>query len=243
MLSLPSDDQSDAAGIAEKMAHSGTFITIRSVLADGSVPAPALRLYLLGQQYRANLVYSPEQLRASVARWRRLEQTRSTLLRLIAWTDQAAPGGEVPGGEVPGEDVLLSQIAAAKAEFIQAMDDDFNTSRALSAIDEMAHRINDYTAALGKGAPTPATGDILRQALATLEEVTGVLGISLEAEYSGSGLSAEQLEAVEALIAERNEARQARNWADADRIRQLLEEQYRVTIKDTPQGTTWELAQ
>ena len=238
MLSLPSDDQSDATGIAEKMAHSGTFITIRSVLADGSVPAPALRLYLLGQQYRANLVFSPEQLRASVARWRRLEQTRSTLLRLMAWTDQAAPRPDVPD-----ESVLLEQVAAAKAEFIQAMDDDFNTSRALSAIDEMAHRINDYTAALGKEAPTPATGDILRQALATLEEVTGVLGISLEGERIGLGLSAEESEAVATLIAERNEARTARNWAEADRIRKLLEVEYRVRIKDTPQGTTWELAE
>jgi cysteinyl-tRNA synthetase len=238
MLSLPSDDESDAAGIAEKMAHSGTFITIRSVLADGSVPAPALRLYLLGQYYRANLVFSPEQLRASVARWRRLEQTRSTLLRLIAWTDQAALGPEVLE-----EAVLLEQVAAAKAEFIQAMDDDFNTSRALSAIDEMAHRINDYAAALGKEPGTPSTGDILRQALTTLEEVTGVLGISLEAERTGLGLSAEQRETVETLIAERNEARTARNWAEADRIRTLLEDEYRVTIKDTPQGTTWELAE
>jgi cysteinyl-tRNA synthetase len=238
MLSLPSDDESDAAGIAEKMAHSGTFITIRSVLADGSVPSPALRLYLLGQQYRANLVFSPEQLRASVTRWRRLEQTRSTLLRLIAWTDQGTSRPEDPEGAV-----LLEQIAAARSEFIQAMDDDFNTSRALSAIDEMAHRINDYTAALGKEAAAPATGDILRQALTTLEEVTGVLGISLEAERTILALSAEQRVAVETLIGERNEARAARNWAEADRIRNLLEDEYRVTIKDTPQGTTWELAE
>jgi cysteinyl-tRNA synthetase len=241
MLSLPSDDQSDAAGIAEKMAHSGTFITIRSVLSDGSVPAPALRLYLLGQQYRANLVFSPEQLRASVARWRRLEQTRSTLLRLMAWTDRTDQ--TAPRPDVADESVLLEQVAAAKTEFIQAMDDDFNTSRALSAIDEMAHRINDYTAALGKEAPTPATGDILRQALTTLEEVTGVLGISLEGERIGLGLSAEENEAVATLIAERNEARTARNWAEADRIRKLLEVDYRVMIKDTPQGTTWELAE
>src|SRR5215469_10866729 len=103
MLSLPADDEIDAAGIAEKMAHSGTFITIRSVLADGSVPAPALRLYLLGQQYRANLVFSPEQLRASVTRWRRWVQTSSTLQRLIAWSQAA--GEDVPAGGNAGEGV------------------------------------------------------------------------------------------------------------------------------------------
>jgi cysteinyl-tRNA synthetase len=173
-----------------------------------------------------------------VTRWRRLEQTRSTLLRLIAWTDQATSGPEDAVGAV-----LLEQISAAKSEFIQAMDDDFNTSRALSAIDEMAHRINDYAAALGKESEAPAAGNILRQALAALEEVTGVLGISLEAERTSLALSAEQRAAVETLIGERNEARTARNWAEADRIRNLLEDEYRVTIKDTPQGTTWELAQ
>ena len=141
MLSLPVEDET---ADQEKMAHSGTFITIRSVLQDGSVPAPALRLYLLGQHYRANLVFSTEQLRASVVRWRRWEQTRSTLLRLVKPADPAAEGSGSQE-DARAERSLQRQLVAAKAEFIAAMDDDFNTSRALSAIDEMAHRINDYT--------------------------------------------------------------------------------------------------
>jgi cysteinyl-tRNA synthetase len=241
MLSLP---QPDGLADEEKMAHSGTFVTIRSVLEDGSVPAPALRLYLLGQQYRANLIFSMDQLRASVARWRRWEQTRATLLRLIVWAKSAGPdaGKEEPAGAA--ETLLLEQIAAAKAEFIAAMDDDFNTSRALSAIDEMAHRINDYASGLGSETATPDVQNALRQSLATLEEITAVLGIELEdhaSESRGSELSPAQIAEIEALLALRGDARNAKNWAEADRIRKVLEEDYMVIVKDTPQGASWSL--
>ncbi|HEX6123378.1 MAG TPA: cysteine--tRNA ligase, partial [Ktedonobacterales bacterium] len=83
----------------EKMAHSGEFVTIRSVLADGTVPPPALRTYLLGQHYRANLAFSEEQLRATVTRWQRWAQTRETLLRLIAWAEQHPAEGEAAPSE------------------------------------------------------------------------------------------------------------------------------------------------
>ncbi|HEX8036731.1 MAG TPA: DALR domain-containing protein, partial [Ktedonobacterales bacterium] len=235
MLSLPAEEESDQ----EKMAHSGTFVTIRSVLADGQVPPAALRTYLLGQQYRANLAYSEEQLKATVARWRRWAQTRATLMRLIAW---AVQHGEADGAKAElgdAERQLSRQLADAKGEFIAAMDDDFNTSRALSALDELVHRINDYANALGE-TPRPAALFALREALSILEEVTGALGISLEdTSTAGSGVSDEQREVIVALVAQRTEARASRNWAEADRIRKELEDTYGVVVKDTPQGPTW----
>ena len=235
MLSLPSDEDSSQ----EKMAHSGTFVTIRSVLADGQVPAAALRTYLLGQQYRANLVYSEEQLKATTARWRRWEQTRATLVRLIAWAAQHAGAGAEEAEPGDAEHQLSQQLAGAKGEFIAAMDDDFNTSRALSALDELVHRANDYASALGEK-PRPAALPALREALAVLEELTGALGISLEeTATAGADLSDEQRAAIEALIVQRTEARGRRDWAEADRIRKELEETYRVVVKDTPQGPTW----
>src|SRR5215813_12778401 len=63
MLSLPA-----AGGGQEKMAHSGRFVTIASVLAGG-IPPAVLRTYLLGTHYHANLTYSEEQLRATAERW------------------------------------------------------------------------------------------------------------------------------------------------------------------------------
>jgi len=256
MLSLPSEEDSTSdmgtpekmahssgePENLEKMAHSGTFITIRSVLQDGTVSAPALRLYLLGQQYRANLVFSSEQLRASVTRWKRWVQTRSTLQRLIAWSQAAE--GDVPAeeGSGPAERQLRKEIAAAKEEFLEAMDDDFNTSRALGAIDELAHRANEYATSLGGETPSPTVHAALGHALAALEELTSVLGIQLSSgEVAMNTLTPEQVLEVEAYIQQRKEARAAKNWGEADRIRKVLEDEYQVTIKDTPQGTTWEL--
>ncbi len=91
MLTLPS---------GEKMAHSGRFVTVSSVLASG-VPGPALRMYLLGQHYRSPLTFSEEQIAASVVRWRRWADTDATLTRLITWAEDQL-GADAPAAE-PGE--------------------------------------------------------------------------------------------------------------------------------------------
>jgi cysteinyl-tRNA synthetase len=238
MLSLPaaSDDEAEAL---EKMAHSGAFVTIRSLLAEG-IPAPALRMYLLGKQYRDNFAFSAEQLRAFVARWCRWAEAAATLKRLIAWAEaRVAPSerGE-PGAS---ERVLAERLMTGRAAFVAAMDDDLNTSEALAAMDELVHRANDYAHALGDQEPAAAVLGALREARATLDELAGVLGIALEdtEAAAGAALSAEQIATIEALIAQRAEARQAKQWAEADRIRKQLDETYGVVLKDTPQGATW----
>ncbi len=261
MLSLPTKSEAAASeSEQQKMAHSGEFITIRSVLASGEIPAPALRAYLLGQHYRANLVYSEEQLRATVKRWRAWAETRATALRLREWAaqrladtqDEAAPqangkgrGRKRAGAENPSlacgerENTLRQQLATARTDFIAAMDDDFNTSLALSALDELAHRINDYTSGIGE-TPTPATVKALDDAVATLDELANAIGIELvDSEVAGKALDDATRAQIEALIAQREEARARRDWSEADRIRKALNDEYRVTLKDTPQGAVW----
>jgi cysteinyl-tRNA synthetase len=231
MLSL-ADEKSE-----EKMAHSlGNFVTVRSVLASGDVPGPALRLYLLSQLYRANLVFSEEPLRASVKRWRRWAETRATLVRLLDWARQ----GTVPGTAGPAEEALRGALADARTQFVAAMDEDFNTSSALGVLDDLVHRINDYAHGLGDAAPTEATAEALGEALATFEELSGALGIALvDAQAAGVQLTDEQLGEIERLVQERTAARVARDWPEADRIRNDLLSRYNVVIKDTPQGPTW----
>jgi cysteinyl-tRNA synthetase len=220
----------------EKMAHSlGNFVTVRSVLAGEDVPGPALRTYLLSQLYRANLVFTDEPLRASVKRWRRWAETRANLVRLLEWAQQSSPSRATE--EV--DTALRDELASARVQFIAAMDDDFNTSLALGVLDELVHRINDYAHGLGAGAPTEATVATLRAALATLDELTGVLGIALEDPQSGPQLADEQVGEIERLLEARTAARDERNWAEADRIRKELAERLDVVIKDTPQGPTW----
>jgi cysteinyl-tRNA synthetase len=243
MLSLPDEAPEEGDTTARKllkMAHSGTFITIRSVLETGQVPPGALRLYLLGQRYRANLMYSSEALLATVERWKTWADTRANLLRLITWAEQHTRGDE-PGAAAAAQD-LAAQLGAARDEFIAAMDDDFNTSAALAAIDGLRAHVNAYLATIQGAAAHTGQLEALRKALETLDELTGVLGISLEAPASAaSRLDAAHKVAVEALIAQRAEARAAKNWAEADRIRRELDEHYGVLIKDTAQGTTWTL--
>jgi cysteinyl-tRNA synthetase len=84
----------------------------------------------------------------------------------------------------------------------------------------------------------------LRQSLSILEEITAVLGIELEDQAlpsRGSELSPAQIAEIEALVALRSEARDAKNWPEADRIRKVLEQDYMVVVKDTPQGASWSL--
>ncbi len=221
---------------ATKMAHSGAFVTIASTLASGDIPPMALRTYLLGLQYRANLVYSEEQLRATVVRWRRWAETRANTERVILWAD----GQRVESGAEDAEAAALrASAAAAREEFLAAMDDDLNTSRALSVIDELAHRINDYATSLRAHALSPDSAPALRAALDILEELTSALGIGLDEEARAGDLSETDREEIETLVKKRDEARKARDWATADSARKELEARFSVVVKDTPQGAVW----
>jgi cysteinyl-tRNA synthetase len=256
MVSLPAEEE---GADPEKIAHSGKFITIRGTLAGGDVPAPGLRLYLLSLRYRDVLIFSEEALRASIARWRRWAETKATLMRLSAWamqhapeTSQSQPGAVPVLGEV--EHSLQGEVERWQSEFTAAMDDDFNTSRALAAVDELIRTVNTYMGGLGD-APRSGTAEVLQLADGVLTEITGILGIELENVVQSAGasqgtatatvdatvLSDEQVREIEVLLAEREVARKAKNWPEADRIRHALDEQYHVVVKDTPQGATWAL--
>lgn len=235
MLSLPAP-----SGGEEKMAHSGTFVTINAVLQSGDVPGPALRTYLLGQHYRANPIYSEEQLRASVARWHRWEQTRENAQRLLAWAQAHTASTEQVDAGGAAERRLHDEVARARADFVTAMDDDFNTSRALSVLDELAHRVNEYTHGLGGEAAPRTSVAALQDALAMLEELTAAIGIELtDAAAPREHLDAEVRATIQALVEQRTAARARRDWPEADRLRRVLDEEYGVVLKDTPQGVTW----
>ena len=139
-----------------------------------------------------------------------------TLDDLVARLYRAAEDG------VP--DAGAELVAAARGTFEQALDDDLNVGRALPALFQL--RSDALEGRLG-GAPA-------REALAFLERVNGVLGVL---ELEPRDLEQE----VEQLIAARQAARAAKQWAEADRLRDELAARG-IALEDTPDGVTWRRA-
>src|SRR5260370_5991087 len=209
----------------EKMAHSGIFVTVKSALEV--TPAPALRLYLLSQSYRTPFTYLPEQVGAAVKRWHRWVETGEAAARFV--------------GDTPALEREPEEFTHSREEFIAAMDDDFNTSAGMAVVDTLVRRLNEIT-----GKPVPGKEreqrELARAGLAVLDELTGILGIVLDPALDIHLTIDDATRAdIETLIDARTKARQARNWQEADPIREELVERLGVIGKDGPTGSTWEL--
>jgi len=145
-----------------------------------------------------------------------LDDARTALRRLYIALD---------GLEGAAAPVDWSQPAAAS--FREAMNEDFNTPLALAVLFDLASELNRTRA--------PQTASLLRSLGATL----GILQQAPRAYLQGgSGSTGLAESAIDALIAERHAAKQARNFAEADRIRKQLAD-HGVELKDSAQGTTW----
>jgi cysteinyl-tRNA synthetase len=189
---------------ADKMSKSiGNLIPIREILARYS--ADAVRLFVLSSHYRSPLSFSEEGLAAMERGAERLRQA------------VALPGD----GDAPG-----MGLAAYRARFVEAMDDDFNSAQAIAALFDLVREINRVRES---GA---ATGP----ALALLRELGGVLGLDFRPPPRADG--AEAAPFIDLLVATRAGLRGAQQWALADQIRDGLK-QLGVTLEDSPQGTSW----
>jgi cysteinyl-tRNA synthetase len=197
----------------DKMSKSlGNFFTVRDVLKTLRDPE-VLRFFLLSSHYRGPINYSDAQ----------LVQADETLLGLYRALKDAPPAG--------------SPVADDAARFREALDDDFNTPEALAVVQGVARNLNLAKAA-GDGAKAAA-------AAATLRALGAVLGILqqnpdayLKRSAGKQGLSDAE---VEALLAARQEARAAKNFAESDRIRAQLAAAG-VLIEDRAGRTEWRRA-
>ncbi|MEK9941792.1 MAG: cysteine--tRNA ligase [Gammaproteobacteria bacterium] len=207
----------------EKMSKSlGNFLTIRNLLADDPDPNRAgevIRFLILLSHYRSPLNFSDGV----------LSQARSGLDRLYAAL-RLAPAKPAGG---------LSAVGRSyEATFRQALDDDFNTPSAIAVLFELAREINKASEARDT-----ALVDELGCALKRLADVLGILyqdperflGIGSGARAGVDGiLSAQE---IENLLVERRQARESRDFARADEIRDQLE-QMGVELMDRPDGST-----
>jgi cysteinyl-tRNA synthetase len=203
----------------EKMSKKlGNQYTLADVLARGGSPR-ALRYLLLSVHYRQKLNFTWESLEAAAAALRRVDEM---LFRLAHGREAGEPIGTLGGAA----ETLQRDFAAALA-------DDLNVAEALGAVFRFVREVNVAIEDRRLGA-----GDHARviEALADVDRVLGVLDADewQDGEADGHQGDAE----IERLVAEREAARQARDWAAADRLRGELS-QRGVVVEDTAQGPRW----
>jgi len=202
-----------------KMSKSlGNFFTVRE--AAGAYGYPTIRMFMLMSHYRSPLNYSGEALMHAKAALERLK----TAAENLKFLSQSAEDAEIKDSERN----LINKFPAYRDRFIEAMDDDFNTADAISVIFELVREVNSAVSADMK-----PSRELAKDALQTLMELVDVLGL-IYGDEGESDLDAE----VEAMIEARQNARKAKNFAEADRIRDKLKSMG-VTLEDTPQGVKW----
>lgn len=201
----------------EKMSKSlGNLVTIDEFLETRS--PDVLRLLIFSGHYRKPVMFTNDA----------LDSTERSLTRLRSGLRPAT--GAVTTGDAA--DALRQAAEDARAEFIRAMDDDFNTSAALAAIFELVRAINTARAA-------DITGPFFEAAQRTLRELAGVLGVTLDdgaAEVATNNVAAKPF--IDLLVSVRSDLRTAKQWALSDKIRDQLSE-LGITLEDSREGTTW----
>lgn len=199
----------------EKMSKSkGNFFTVRDILQE--YDSEVIRFFMVQAHYRSPINFSRELIESAANGLERLYNLKESLLHRIS----TALTLELCDGEA----ALVEEINQHREKFIGAMDDDLNTADAIAAIFELARGLNIQM-------QEERSAQYLETGLGVLMELCGVLGIL--------GREKESLDSeIEALISARQEARKAKNWAESDRIRDLLKNQG-ILLEDTPQGVKW----
>jgi len=210
---------------AEKMSKSlGNTLTIKDLVRRHD--PEALRLYLLGTHYRHPLEFGDE----------RIVEAGRALARLRSLKDEADRIAS-RGTPAPGPDHgLFDEVAAHRARFEAAMDDDFNTPQALGVLFDLArvlHAARDQVAqgTAGAGAFLLGVGELVMLAR--------VLGL-LEGARKEAAVDPQLKARIESLVYLRQEARRQRDFGEADRLRDELS-RLGVVLEDTRDGTTWKL--
>ncbi|MRM99313.1 cysteine--tRNA ligase [Lactobacillus taiwanensis] len=201
----------------EKMSKSlHNFVTVHDILKQ--IDPQVLRFYMSSVQYRRPINYSEDGLKQAETVLKRYQNTlRNLESRLQDKTDSLE------------DSILRDNLTQAKAEFIEAMDDDFNVQNALSVMYDLTSTLNTHLQEDKVDKPA------LKRAKKILIDWLEIFGVSFNENQ------AEDDTDIEKMITERDAARKNKDWAESDRLRDRLQARG-IVIEDTPQGTRWHRA-
>ena len=199
----------------EKMSKSlDNFFLVRDVMKEYS--APVLRFYLLNGHYRSPIDFSDSNLEESYSAYKRLEGVYNRLEAVAK-----------SGNQEPRE--LISAIDKCNSEFLEAMNDDFNTREAIAVLFQFSRFVNGFELEV-------LTKAIQEKILDLFSRLGGeVLGL-----FSSVEIDSDFEAKIENLIIQRNNARAAKDWEKSDLIRDELKS-IGIEIEDTSEGTIWKL--
>ncbi|MFT3985580.1 MAG: cysteine--tRNA ligase [Lachnospiraceae bacterium] len=204
----------------KKMSKSeGNFFTVRDI--SKKYDLQVLRFFMLSAHYRSQLNFSAELMEAAQNSFDRIVTAVENLKYLIKNSNSKNEISEK-------EQAQLNEMIPFEDKFDAAMDDDFNTADAISAIFELVKYVNTNTSSDNSAA-------YLQRLLDKLVELSDILGLIVDRKE-------EILDAdIEKLIGERQAARKERNFARADEIRDILLRQG-IVLEDTREGVKWHRA-
>jgi cysteinyl-tRNA synthetase len=198
----------------EKMSKSlGNFVLVHDIIQKHD--PQVLRFFMLSVHYRNPINYSEELLENTAAAFDRIKTSYQNLKHRL----------EMSADLNDQKQEWMDKIIDLRNQFIEAMDDDFNTANAVSVLFELSKQANYYL--LEKNTSV----DVINGFLHEMEELSSVLGIELKSEELLD-------EEIESLIQKRIEARKNRDFQLSDQIRDQLKEM-NIILEDTPQGTRW----
>ena len=202
-----------------KMSKSaGNFFTVRDI--SEKYDLQVLRFFMLSAHYRSPLNFSAELMEAAKNGYERMVTSVGNLNYLLKKASSDTMSGE--------EEELLKELDGFTAKFDEAMDDDFNTADAVSVIFELVKFANTHA---GEGSSATFVGTLKEK----IKELADICGLIVEKE--------EEIldDDIERLIAERQAARKAKDFAKADEIRDELLKKG-IILEDTREGVKWKRA-
>ncbi|MBM7588327.1 cysteinyl-tRNA synthetase [Bacillus pakistanensis] len=198
----------------EKMSKSlGNFVLVHDIIKEQD--PQVLRFFMLSVHYRHPINYNLEL----------LENSKAALDRIKTSYENLKHRKELSAELTDHNEKWLSEIVSLKEQFIEAMDDDFNTANGISILFELSKHANYYL--MEKNTSVKVIDAFMKQ----FEEFFTVLGLTLEEQELLD-------EDIEDLINQRIQARKDRDFKRADEIRDELKS-LNIILEDTPQGTRW----